>query len=46
MGDRPDRCRAFWDEVAAESERKAKVVQILKDYTAVMEKAGAPYRNA
>ena len=36
----------FWDEIAAESERKAKVVQILKDYTAVMEKAGPPYRNA
>ena len=31
----------FWDGIAAESERKAKVVQILKDYTAVMEKAGA-----
>ncbi len=34
----------FWDEVAAESERKAKVVQILKDYSATMEKAGPPYR--
>ena len=32
----------FWDEIAAESERKAEVVQILKDYTAVMNKAGAP----
>jgi len=36
----------FWDEIAAESERKARVVQILKDYSAVMEKAGPPYRNA
>ena len=47
MGDGAEGRRgAFWDEIAAESERKAKVVQILKDYTAVMEKAGAPYRNA
>jgi hypothetical protein len=36
----------FWDEIAGESERAAKVVQILKDYTAVMEKAGPPYRGA
>ena len=34
----------FWDEIAAESERQAKVVQILKDYAATMEKAGPPYR--
>jgi hypothetical protein len=34
----------FWDEIAAESPRKAKVVQILKDYKASMEKAGPPYR--
>lgn len=34
----------FWDEVAAESETKAKVVKILKDYNATMEKAGRPYR--
>ena len=34
----------FWDEIAAESEVKAKVVQILKDYNEVMEKAGRPYR--
>ena len=34
----------FWDEIAAESETKAKVVQILKDYNAAMEKAGRPYR--
>ncbi|MEE9453581.1 MAG: TRAP transporter substrate-binding protein [Paracoccaceae bacterium] len=34
----------FWDEIAAESETKAKVVQIFKDYNAVMAKAGKPYR--
>ena len=36
--------RVFWDEIAAESETKAKVVQILKNYNAAMEKAGRPYR--
>lgn len=34
----------FWDEVAQESERSARVVQILKDYVAKMEQAGPPYR--
>jgi TRAP-type mannitol/chloroaromatic compound transport system substrate-binding protein len=34
----------FWDEIAAQSPRSAKVVQILKDYVATMEKAGPPYR--
>jgi hypothetical protein len=34
----------FWTEIAAESERSARVVQILKDYSAVMQKAGPPYR--
>ena len=34
----------FWDEVAAESERNARVVQILRDYNAAMQKAGRPYR--
>lgn len=34
----------FWDEVAKQSPRNAQVVQILKDYQAVMEKAGTPYR--
>ena len=34
----------FWDEMASISPRAAKVVQIFKDYTAVMEKAGVPYR--
>ncbi len=36
--------RVFWDEIAAESETKAKVVQIFKDYNDVMDKAGRPYR--
>ncbi len=34
----------FWDEVAAKGGRSAKVVQILKDYTGIMGKAGNPYR--
>ena len=34
----------FWDEIAAESEVKAKVVQIFKDYNDLMVKAGRPYR--
>jgi TRAP-type mannitol/chloroaromatic compound transport system substrate-binding protein len=34
----------FWDEIAAQSERSARVVQILKDYVATMEAAGPPYR--
>ncbi len=36
--------RKFWDEIASESEIKAKVVQIFKEYNDVMEKAGRPYR--
>lgn len=36
--------RKFWDEIAQESELKAKVVQILKDYNDSMDKAGRPYR--
>lgn len=36
--------RKFWDEIAAESATKAKIVQILKDYNAAMDKAGRPYR--
>jgi len=34
----------FWDEIAKESETKAKVVEIFKTYNATMEKAGRPYR--
>lgn len=36
----------FWDEIAAESEVKAKVVSIFKQYNEVMAKAGRPYRYA
>ncbi len=36
----------FWDEVAKQSPRNARVVQILKDYVATMDKAGPPYRCA
>jgi hypothetical protein len=34
----------FWDEIAAESETKKKVVDIIKQYNADMQKAGRPYR--
>ena len=34
----------FWDEMAAESPRAARVIQIFKDYSAIMDKAGVPYR--
>src|SRR5690606_28240879 len=34
----------FWDEIAAESEVKARVVEIIKKYNDVMSKAGRPYR--
>jgi len=36
--------REFWDEIAKESEVKAKVVKIIKEYNAAMDKAGRPYR--
>jgi TRAP-type mannitol/chloroaromatic compound transport system substrate-binding protein len=39
-----DEALAFWDEIAATSERNAKVVQILKNYRETMIKAGPPYR--
>ncbi|RID92037.1 C4-dicarboxylate ABC transporter [Gemmobacter lutimaris] len=34
----------FWDEIAAESETKAKVVEIIKKYNETMVQAGPPYR--
>lgn len=34
----------FWNELASISPRTAKVVQAYKDYSAVMQKAGVPYR--
>lgn len=36
--------RTFWDEIAAEGEVQARVVQIFKDYNAAMDRAGRPYR--
>ena len=36
--------RKFWDEVAATSPRNARVVKILRDYNALMDRAGPPYR--
>ena len=37
--------RKFWDEIAAISPRNARVVKILRDYNALMDKAGPPYRH-
>lgn len=34
----------FWDELASRNDRAAKVIEIFKQYNAVMEKAGVPYR--
>jgi TRAP-type mannitol/chloroaromatic compound transport system substrate-binding protein len=39
-----DEALKFWDEIAAQSPRSAKVVQIFKEYNDVMRKAGPPYR--
>ena len=39
-----DAAHVFWDEIAAESETKAKVVEIFKRYNADMVRAGKPYR--
>jgi TRAP-type mannitol/chloroaromatic compound transport system substrate-binding protein len=39
-----DEAFKFWDEVAGESPRSAKVVEIIKKYNESMVKAGAPYR--
>jgi TRAP-type mannitol/chloroaromatic compound transport system substrate-binding protein len=41
-----DEAHKFWEEVAATSPRCAKVVQIFRDYNALMDKAGPPYRSA
>jgi hypothetical protein len=40
-----DEALKFWDEIAKTSARAKKVVQIFKDYNAMMEKAGYPYRQ-
>ena len=34
----------FWDEIAAESPPKAKVVEIFRKYNGDMQQAGRPYR--
>ncbi|HSM39454.1 MAG TPA: C4-dicarboxylate ABC transporter, partial [Afifellaceae bacterium] len=34
----------FWEEIAAESDRSKRVVEILRKYSSVMQKAGPPYR--
>jgi TRAP-type mannitol/chloroaromatic compound transport system substrate-binding protein len=39
-----DEAYKFWDEIAANSPRSAKVVEILKAYAETMRKAGPPYR--
>ena len=36
--------KKFWDEIAETSPRAKKIVEIFKEYAAVMEKAGRPYR--
>ena len=38
-----DAALVFWDEIAQQSERSAKVVQIFKDYNAITAKSGTPY---
>ncbi len=40
-----DEARKFWDEIAEEGERQARVVQIFKDYSKTMIEAGPPYRS-
>ena len=39
-----DAAHKFWEDIAQQSELKAKVVGIIKDYNAAMVKAGRPYR--
>jgi len=39
-----DEALKFWDEIAAQSPRNAKVVEILKSYAATMNAASSPYR--
>ncbi|HUF88285.1 MAG TPA: TRAP transporter substrate-binding protein [Thermohalobaculum sp.] len=39
-----DEAVKFWDEIAATSDRAARVVQIFRDYNATMRQAGLPYR--
>ncbi|PSM17488.1 MULTISPECIES: TRAP transporter substrate-binding protein [Nitratireductor] len=39
-----DAAEKLWEEIAAESDRSARVVNILKEYRDTMRKAGPPYR--
>ena len=39
-----DEALKFWDEIAKTSPRRARVVEILKQYNATMTQAGPPYR--
>lgn len=39
-----DEAQKFWDEIAKTSPRCARVVEIFKQYNALMAKAGTPYR--
>ena len=39
-----DEAHKFWEEIASESELKAKIVGIFKSYNETMVKAGKPYR--
>jgi len=39
-----DEAVKFWDEIAEQSPRNAKVVAILRKYNELMRKAGPPYR--
>ncbi|WP_176084381.1 TRAP transporter substrate-binding protein [Martelella sp. HB161492] len=40
-----DAAGAFWDEIATQSDRNAKVIEILKQYQKDMVAAGPPYRS-
>jgi TRAP-type mannitol/chloroaromatic compound transport system substrate-binding protein len=39
-----EKAHVFWDEIAAQSPLKAKVVDIIRTYNANMAAAGRPYR--
>jgi hypothetical protein len=39
-----DAAQVFWEEIAAESETKRRVVEIFRQYNADMQAAGRPYR--
>jgi len=39
-----DEAVKFWDEIATQTPRTARVIEIFKEYNATMKKAGRPYR--